>query len=631
MGEARHAPAHDPSTRRMRDGSRARRARAAAIVVCLLTGGLVLSARTAIARDDHARAGSGLGRASISCHAPTYGSTPYVECVVESSGHIRVPEDVPVLEGNLSDTTPVTLTAVGGRGGADTPQVDRPGLGGQARTVVDYGALRQHGLYAYVGESGVSFKGGSHRFFGGSATMALSTPLHNNLSPRDIYLIAAGGGAQGHSTSSVLYTCAGGRGGSGGRADASHALFTQYAPGGDGTRGTRSSLCPSYHGTPGTGGNLGVGGRQPSDSRSDGRHGFGGRGGSACRGGGSSCGGYGWIGVDGGEAGSWLPGRGGETSAHAQGGGGYGGGGGGTRDSGAGAGGTYASAATASAPAATGYRSNSSLVIAFPQPEIDLHVAGLPGAIDYYVDGKLRETVSGSRTVHVPAGYVVAISDPRFLPNVGPALLARAGAGSRFAGWSGAATGSGVQVVTLSDSGLRFTAEFVPSGAIAAADGHGRVTVRRNGTLLCDHVRVCVAPHPAGEALRVTATPDASAEFSRFEGSCETTELRRCTGQVAAGAMVVATFKIPYVTLRLRVKPYGSPATLRIGGKPVCGHDVGQWTHCTVRVRERGRNVRVRASSAGSFDGWARACTGRSRSCTVDPSRGSQSLTATFG
>ena len=85
-------------------------------------------------------------------------------------------------------------------------------------------------------------------------------------------------------------------------------------------------------------------------------------------------------------------------------------------------------------------------MIAFPQPEIDLHVAGHHGghgAIDYYVDGKLRETVGGSRTVHVPAGYVVVTSDPRYIPNVGPALLARASAGSRFIGWSGAATGSG--------------------------------------------------------------------------------------------------------------------------------------------------------------------------------------------
>ena len=281
---------------------------------------------------------SGLGEGSIRCQAPNYGSTPYVACVVESSGHSRVPEDVPVLEGSLSSNTPVTLTAVGGRGGASTPSVDRPGLGGEARTVVDYGALRQHDLYAYIGASGVASNGNAERFYGGSATLARSTPLHNNITPREIYLIAGGGGAQGHTTSSVLYTCAGGRGGSGGRADASDARFDQYGAGGDGLRGTRSSLCPSYHGTPGRGGRIGSGGTQPDDSRLNGQQGFGGRGGSACRGGGTGCGAFGWIGVEGGVAGSWHQGRGGETSAHAQGGGGYGGGAGGTRDSGAGGG-----------------------------------------------------------------------------------------------------------------------------------------------------------------------------------------------------------------------------------------------------------------------------------------------------
>ena len=148
------------------------------------------------------------------------------------------------------------------------------------------------------------------------------------------------------------------------------------------------------------------------------------------------------------------------------------------------------------------------------------------------------------------------------------------------------------------------------------------MTVRRNGTVLCDHVRVCEAPHAVGEELRVTATRDATAEVAHFEGPCVTTELRRCTGRITAGGIFVATFKVPHVKLRLRVKPYGSPGNLRIRGKTVCGHDVGQWRHCTVRVRERGRNVRVHARSASSsavpFDGWSRACSGQDDDCTID-------------
>ncbi|MGB0091346.1 MAG: hypothetical protein WBP81_02245, partial [Solirubrobacteraceae bacterium] len=301
-------------------------------------------------------------------------------------------------------------------------------------------------------------------------------------------------------------------------------------------------------------------------------------------------------------------------------------------------GGSYAAAATASAPAETVYRSHSSLTIAWPQPKIDLHVAnahGGRGEIDYYVDAKLRETVSGRRTVSVPAGYVVAVSDPRFLPPVGPVLLARPAAGSRFIGWSDAATGPEPQVVTIDASGLTFTAEFVPTNAIAAADGPGRVTVRRpGGTVLCHEVRVCEAPHQLGEQVQVTATPDPIADFSHFAGPCDTIEVNHCTGRIAANAIFVAAFTIPEVTLTMRVNPYGTLGTLQIGDQNVCGFSVGQWEHCTVRVPARGPLVHVHAGSAGiipaEFDRWSGACTGTMLTCTIDPARGPQTLTATY-
>ena len=570
---------------------------------------------------------SARSRAPVLCHGTDYGKTPYVECVVESSGHIDFPEDVPVLVGNLSSNTPVTLTAVGGRGGVTSADCCmKRGKAGEARTVVNYGALANRRLHAYIGESGGGCCGDT-RFNGGAATMALSAPLHHGLTLDDVYLIAAGSGAQGRFYTNYIAGCGAGAGGDAHRADAAHSYVPVSAPGSRGGQGSRTPPFCTKGGVPGTGGGDGVGGIQDEDSRLNGHDGIGGRGG------GSS-----WIEVHGDVPRHWMPGHGGRTSDHAQGGGGYGGGAAGTRGSGAGGGGSWAAAATASGPAFHGFRSRSSVTIAFPQPKIDLRVLGRHGgggAIDFYVDGKLRETLGGGRrTVAVPGGYVVAVTDPRFLPNVGFALLARPAAGSRFIGWSGAAVGQNPQVVTLNDEDMMFTAEFVPTDAIAAADGHGRVTVKRvGGAVLCQQVRVCEAPHQVGEEVRVTATPDPIAEFSHFEGPCDSAELDHCTGRIHANAPFVATFRDIKVTLTLRVHPLYGLGIIERGNTTVCGFSIGLWT-CALHVLEHGPMVELHAASAGiepvQFDRWSGACTGTNPRCTIDPSRGHQSVTATF-
>ncbi len=583
-------------------------------------------AHAARARASARRRSAPLQRASIVCHGTTYGHTPYVECVLPSSGHIHFPGDVPVLAGNLSSDTPVTITAVGGQGGFTSADCCRsPGRRGEARTVVDYGALAHSGVYAYLGESGGPCCG-HDRFHGGTATIALSTPLHHGVTLRDVYLIAGGSGAQGRFYTDYISGCGAGGGGNAHRADAFDSLVPVSAPGGRGGQGSRTPPFCTKGGTPGEGGGDGVGGVQPEDSRLDGTDGIGGHGG------GSS-----WIGAQGGVPGSWTPGHGGAGS-DAQGGGGWGGGAAGTRGSGAGAGGSYAAAATANAPAATGYRSQSSVTIAWPQPKIELHASGRNGGhgtIDYYLDGKLQETISGRRTIHVPAGYVVAVSDPRFVPNVGPVIVALPASGSRSIGWSGAATGTEPQVITINRTGMTFSAGFVPANAIAAADGPGRITVRRpDGSVLCHEVRVCEAPHQQGEQVQLTATPDPIADFAHFIGPCDTIEVNHCTGRIASNELFIAAFNVPEVTLTMRVNPYGTLGTLQIGGQHVCGFSIGQWQNCTVRVPARGPLVHVHAGSAGiipaEFDRWTGACTGAMLTCTIDPARGAQTLTATY-
>lgn len=585
-------------------------------------------ARANRARTVAHRRGARRHQPPVHCHGTTYEHTPYVECVVTSSGHVAFPGGVPVLVGNLSSNIPVTITAIGGKGGGTTyGSADNydPGAEGSARTVVNYGELEHGGLHAYVGQSGNT---SSRMFLGGASTMALSESLHHGLTLGHVYLDAGGGGAQGRFYSDAWASCGAGSGGHGKRADASHSHTPVSAPGGDGGKGKGHTpgFCTKT-GEPGRGGGNGIGGVNPEGGgHHDGSDGIGGRGGSNP-----------WIGAQGGVAEHWNSGRGG-MSNDAQGGGGWGGGAAGTRGAGAGAGGSYAAAATAKAPAHTGYRKESSVTFAWPQPRIELHPSGAHGGhgtIEYYVDHRLRETITGRHTVHIPAGYVTTLPIPQLVPSVGPAIVAKPATGSRFIGWSGAATGTEPRAVTINRTGMTFTAHFVPTHAIAAVDGPGRVTVHRaDGTLLCHDVRVCEAPHHLGEKVRVTATAEPIADFSHFLGHCEQTEVNHCTGPISADRLFIAVFKVPHVTLTMRVNPYATLGNLEIGGHTVCGWSVGQWENCTVSVPKRGPLVHVRTGSAGTipaeFSHWSGACTGTMHTCTIDPSKGSQSLTATF-
>ncbi|MEM8620625.1 MAG: hypothetical protein AAGF73_12975 [Actinomycetota bacterium] len=271
------------------------------------------------------------------CSLMSQNGEMYWRCIVSASGSVDVAELPDLID------QPVIMTARGQRGAHyeyhSTPG-EMAGSRGVARTVIDGGELHDEGLYVYLQRGAPP----SNSYRGGSATVVSKQPLENigRFDVDEIYLIAAGGGAQGKVWVDPWHSrCGGGSGGNGGIADAAQTLVTPgapgavSAPGGNASFGKAGSWCPN--GRPPTPGYDGYGGIQFGDRRSDGTDGIGGVGG-----------GSNWNYQDGSVVQpTWGHGQGGHSTVYASGGGGYGGGAGGERTYGGAGGGSIAAAPTA--------------------------------------------------------------------------------------------------------------------------------------------------------------------------------------------------------------------------------------------------------------------------------------------
>ena len=301
-----------------------RRLGVAALAVLLGAAGLTTAGTPAGAAPGAVDSAATLG----DCGVVRYAGTHYHECVVTDSGTIDLATDIPWTM-TPRDGDPVILTARGGDGATLVNPADgrSGGPGGTARTIATAGDIDE--LHLSIGQHA-----GNGSRAGGSATVVSDVPIEDVTSIDDTYVVAGGGGAQG-AWIHCWYTgfsMGSGSGGRGGSADASRNDGAATGHGWSGGSGSfQWDLCVPKDGHPGSGGDLGVGGTNPGDRRSDGVDGVGGHGG-----------GNGW---QGGVAAGHEPGRGGITSVWAMGGGGWGGGAGGERNGGGGGGGSYARAA----------------------------------------------------------------------------------------------------------------------------------------------------------------------------------------------------------------------------------------------------------------------------------------------
>jgi hypothetical protein len=201
-------------------------------------------------------------------------------------------------------------------------------------------------------------------------------------------------------------------------------------------------------------------------------------------------------------------------------------------------------------------------------------------------------------------------------------LTASPGAGSMFTSWSGACSGSGTCMVTMTGmASVAATFSLTPYAVSVtkAGNGAGTVTSDLNG-INCG--ADCSEPYLYNTTVVLTAAPTTGSVFAGWGGACS--GMGTCSVTVTAMTAVTATFTLTQHTLT--VSPAGNgtgTVTSNPAGGILCGAD------CTEPYNYGSTVVLTATPGAGSsFAGWSGACSGTS-TCTVTVTAAT-SVTASF-
>jgi len=191
-------------------------------------------------------------------------------------------------------------------------------------------------------------------------------------------------------------------------------------------------------------------------------------------------------------------------------------------------------------------------------------------------------------------------------------LTASAPPGSRFAGWSGACSGTANTCTVTMSEARNANATFVVRHTLLvsrAGSRKGSVSSRPAG-IHCG--ADCSADYDEGTTVTLTALPAAGSQFVGWSGEgCNGTGA--CTLTMSQSRAVTATF-VSLVSLRVTVSGRGAVRSEPRGIR--CGHS------CTSEY-ESGTHVTLKAKAKHGrwFLGWSGACSGRKVKCTVTMSR----------
>jgi hypothetical protein len=200
-----------------------------------------------------------------------------------------------------------------------------------------------------------------------------------------------------------------------------------------------------------------------------------------------------------------------------------------------------------------------------------------------------------------------------------------AATGSTFAGWSGACTGTGACVVTVT-AAAAVTATFTAANTFAltvtkAGTGTGTVTSMPAG-INCG--TACTANFASGTQIILTATPAAGSTFAGWgAGPCEGTGM--CTLTITAATTVAANFTAGTNNFTLTVTEAGTGSG-NVNSTPagiICPET------CAASFASGTQVTLMQSASDGSvFSGWSGACTGTA-ACVVSMTA-AKAVTATF-
>ncbi|MDS4028665.1 MAG: hypothetical protein RKO66_01125 [Candidatus Contendobacter sp.] len=202
-------------------------------------------------------------------------------------------------------------------------------------------------------------------------------------------------------------------------------------------------------------------------------------------------------------------------------------------------------------------------------------------------------------------------------------LTATADAGSTFAGWSGACTGTVVTCAVAMDAAQTVTATFVPRHALTvlkAGVGAGTVTSAPAGI---DCGADCDESYPAGTVVTLSATAAPGSAFAGWSGACAGIATP-CAVTMDAAQTVTATFA-PAYTLKV-TQTGGGDGT--VTSSPA-GIDCG--ATCSALFPAGGVVTLTATADANStFAGWNKDCSGVAATCTVTMSDPKMAVIAKF-
>jgi sugar lactone lactonase YvrE len=241
---------------------------------------------------------------------------------------------------------------------------------------------------------------------------------------------------------------------------------------------------------------------------------------------------------------------------------------------------------------------------------------------------------TGSGTVTSTPGGIScgATCSAPFAQGSSVTLTATPAAGSVFAGWSGACSGTGTCTVDMTSARTvtaTFSAAPPPQQTLTvtrAGAGSGAVTSSPAG-ISCG--ATCSAAFAAGTSVTLTAAPASGSVFAGWSGACSGTGT--CTVDMTSARSVTATFApIP--------PPPPTPQRLTVTNSAVGGGSgtvtsspagISCGTTCSAAFAY-GASVTLTAtpSPGSAFSGWSGACTGTGN-CTVAMTA-AHTVTATF-
>ena len=199
-------------------------------------------------------------------------------------------------------------------------------------------------------------------------------------------------------------------------------------------------------------------------------------------------------------------------------------------------------------------------------------------------------------------------------------LTATPAVGAAFTGWSGACTGTGSCVVSMT-AVRSVTATFTKTYLLTvsrAGTGTGTITSIPTG-IACG--ADCSQYYNVNTTVTLTATPAVGSIFSGWSGAC--TGTGSCIVSMTAAKSVIATFTLR--TYLLTVTKAGTGGGV-VTSSPIgiaCGTDCSQIYNYNTAV-----TLTATPATGSIFTGWSGACTGTG-SCVVAMTA-AKSVTATF-